>query len=374
MSENDTKMQTHFSFISSFISPIALHKLYMPSQLYRVPERMKAFCYGSVGRGHFKWCESTTVPPIRTSEVLVKVAGSSVNHMDYFSAQIPPFRMMRHNKPGGFDLSGTIVKVGDSVQDFKLGDRVFGFGPGFAEYTKTLPRFLAKVPDLITDLSSMGVYPGVGVTALQILNKSWFKRSFPHHVKRLVIIGASGGVGSSLIQLVKAKGDPDVSIIAVSSGANKHYCMSIGANEFVDYTGLNGVLSSAIPNNSVDLIIDTVSGNIGTPDYVKDGLTVLNSTGLYVATNSMHPTDYLRKLAAILAGGPVTKYPVELFFMNPLNAQADLAEIARLVAENKFKLEIQRTVLFDEEEMREALVLIERRHQSGKTKVLVSED
>lgn len=339
-----------------------------------VPKTMKACCYSSFGRLHFRWMENASVPSVGKNDILVKVSGSSVNHMDYFSAQIPPVRMLRHHKSGGFDLSGMVVQVGAKEKKFKPGDRVFGLGQGFAEYACVKPWMIAHVPPTLPDLQALGAYPSVATTALQILNKYWLKRAFPDRVSRVVVIGASGGVGSCVTQLTKALGPSrDLKITAVSSGKHEAFCRSQGASDFVDYTKLSDhKLSRAIERGSVDLIIDTVSGNIGTPNYVDDAKTLLNHTGVYVSTNSLRPRDYAEKFITMLLGESPLNHSFELFMMNPFSAHDDLEEIAKLVAENKLKVHIQESVSFTDESMRRALEKIEHRHMAGKINIVVS--
>ena len=334
---------------------------------------MKAFCYSYFGSGHFKWCEACPVPTVGRNDVLVRMAGSSFNHMDYFSAQIPMVRVAQHNRPGGFDLSGTVVALGKDVRNFSLGDRVYGFGQGFAEYAKVKPSMISAAPEVGADLVDLAGYPSVGVTALQILKKHWLDLSFADRVKNIVIIGASGGVGSSLVQLSKHFGSPDMAITAISSGKNEFFCKSLGATGFIDYTKIhNAELSSVISKNSVDLVFDTVSGNIGTPNYVNDGLSLLNHTGVYVSTNSMRPKDYLNKAWETIAGPSPCNHQFELFIMNPLRATKDLRELTLLIEQGKFKLPIDGRVPFTEPGMREGLAKVERRHASGKTVIRVS--
>jgi NADPH:quinone reductase-like Zn-dependent oxidoreductase len=334
---------------------------------------MKALCYSSLGRGHFKWCETCRIPQVKDDDILIQVSGASLNHMDYFAAQIPVFRIARHNRPAGFDLSGTVALVGKGVRNFVPGDRVFGFGQGFAEYAKVKPWMIAKAPPEINDMTSLAGYVSCAVTGLQILRSNWLDRAFSDRVKQILVIGASGGVGSSVLQLGRILGPSDVSITAVSSGKNEELCRSLGATSFVDYRKLDGEgLSKLIALGSVDLIIDTVSGNIGTPNYVDQGMSLLNNTGVYVATNSLRPKDYIGKFASFLFGSNPMNNQFNLFMMNPFRASKDLEEISHLISSKKFRVPIDSVVPFTESAIREALAKLEKRHSSGKTLIKVS--
>jgi NADPH:quinone reductase-like Zn-dependent oxidoreductase len=338
--------------------------------MQNIANTMKAFCFNSFSRGHFKWCDRAPIPKIGPHEVLVKVHGASINHMDYFAAQIPVFRMARHNQPGGFDLAGTVARPGDKILDFKSGDRVYGFGQGFAEYAKVKPWMIARAPSNIDDLAVLAAYPSVAVTAHQIVQKCWLQRAYADRVKKVLVIGASGGVGSSLLQLFKHYGPDDIEITAVSSSIHEQHCLSKGATKFIDYTKQK--VPQEIAKGSLDMIVDTVSGNIGTPRYVDDCMPLLNHAGLYISTNSLRPRDYVEKAVSLFTGGNPINHQFELFMMNPFRCKADLEAITSLVESEKFNLEINEVLPFKEESIRAGLAHVEERHSVGKTVIRIS--
>ncbi len=350
---------------------IASATLMASNSSYQLPRTMRAFCYSSAGLGNFKWSGACRVPSLGRTDILVKVSGAGFNHMDYFAGQIAMLRLLRRDRPGGFDLSGTVVSVGKNVADYSPGDRVFGFGQGFSEYARVKPWMIHSIPKGAIDLVDLAGYPSVGVTALQIVKTSWIDRPYPNRVKNIVIIGASGGVGSSVLQICRLLGPGDVNITAVSSSANEQFCRSLGASTFIDYSKLNGCLSSAIEKGTTDLIIDTVSGNIGTPDYVKDGMQLLSPSGIYVATNSLRLRDYVGKIASIMMGFDPLNRQFQLFMVNPFRASADLAELTSLIENRKFRMKIDERVPFTEEGMRYGLEKLEGRHASGKRVISV---
>ena len=341
------------------------------TKIYR-PSLMSALCYNAFGRGHFKWCANTRVPKVGSHDILVRVAGASLNHMDYFAAQVPLFRLFMNNSPAGFDLSGVVVETGSKVREFVAGDHVYGFGRGLAEYARVKPWMIAHTPEEAVPLSDLAAYPSVATTALQIINNCWLHRAYPERVRNIVVIGASGGVGSSLLQLARIYGPSDLALTAVSAGKHEQHCLTKGATRFVDYTKLTKGLSSAIPPNSVDIIIDTVSGNVGTPYYVNEGLKLLNHTGIYVSTNSRRPTDYIGKAASLLTGSNPVNHPFHLFMMNPFRARYDLHQIAGLVTDGKFSINVDQRLPFTEAGIREGLARLEERHSTGKLVVQIS--
>ncbi len=341
------------------------------ANIYR-PNSMSALCYSAFGRGYFRWCPNTQTPKIGSHDILIRVAGASLNHMDYFAAQVPLYRLLMHNTPAGFDLSGTVVETGSKVRDFVAGDRVYGFGRGLAEYATVKPWMIAHCPETRVPLADLAAYPSVATTSLQIINNCWLHRAYPERVKNVVVIGASGGVGSSLLQLARFYGPSDLSLTAVSAGKHEQHCLTKGATRFVDYTKLTKGLSSAIPPKSVDIIIDTVSGNVGTPYYVDEGLKLLNDTGLYVSTNSRRPTDYIGKAVSLMIGMNPINHPFHLFMMNPFRVKYDLHTIAGLVTDGKFSIHIDQRLPFTEAAIREGLTRLEQRHSTGKLVVQIS--
>jgi NADPH:quinone reductase-like Zn-dependent oxidoreductase len=185
--------------------------------------------------------------------------------------------------------------------------------------------------------------------------------------QRIIVIGASGGVGSSVVQLARYYGGPELQITGVASARNEEYCRSIGVDEFIEYHK-HPKLSLVIPKASIDLVADTVSGNEGVPNYVDDTIKLLTPPqGKYVCTNSMKLGDYIRKFLL------VQQKNFDLFMMNPINAaNRDLPEIARLVADGKYKLPVDKEYQFNEESMFDALSDMEKRHTRGKLKISIS--
>ena len=323
--------------------------------------KMRALCISIENTNHYKWLSNAPIRPCNRWSVQVKVAGSSMNHMDLFAPQIPPYRMLRNGKPGGFDFSGRIVEVGESVRHFSPGDRVFGFAPGFCEYTNAYPWLISRVPDAIQDLSAMSLYPSVAGTALQIIRKHMLRRG--RSVSRLAVIGASGGIGSSVIQLARHYGGPNLHITAVASARNADYCASLGADQFIDYKK-HIDWSTAFAPHALDLIVDTVSGNVGFPDYVPHAFPLRSTDGMYVCTNSLNPQDYLRKFSGTQRKG------FDLFVMNPFQvASSELPEISRLVETGALKLRAGNQISFDEDSMLRALQHFKERHAQGKTHI-----
>jgi len=128
----------------------------------------------------------------------------------------------------GLDLAGTVVEVGPNVTRFHVGDVVFGVGRGsFAEYARAHEDKLAKVPNNVS-LEEAAVLGVSGITALQALTDEGQVQAG----ERVLVIGASGGVGVYAVQLAKALG---AEVTAVCSTAKVEIVRSLGADHVIDY-------------------------------------------------------------------------------------------------------------------------------------------
>jgi NADPH:quinone reductase-like Zn-dependent oxidoreductase len=129
----------------------------------------------------------------------------------------------------GRDVAGTVVAVGSAVRKFAVGDEVYGVAPGsFAEYAVAREDKLARKPANLT-FEQAAVVPISALTAQQALNKAGGVKSG----QKVLITGASGGVGSYAVQLAKASG---AEVTGVCSTSKTDLVRSLGADHVVDYT------------------------------------------------------------------------------------------------------------------------------------------
>jgi NADPH:quinone reductase-like Zn-dependent oxidoreductase len=127
----------------------------------------------------------------------------------------------------GLDLAGTVVEVGPQVTRFAVGDVVFGIGQGtFAEYARAREDKLARAPQGLP-LEQAPVLAVSGSTALQALDAADLKAG-----ERVLVIGASGGVGSYAVQIAKALG---AEVTGVCSASKRELVRSLGAAHVIDY-------------------------------------------------------------------------------------------------------------------------------------------
>lgn len=181
---------------------------------------------------------SVPVPEVGPDDVLVRVAAASVNALDWhYVTGLPMFarptlglRRPKRQVPGA-DVAGVVGAVGASVTRFEVGDRVFGEVPGggFAEYVVAPAEWLVPVPDGV-ELETAATVGVAAETALQGL-RDW---GGLEPGQRVLVNGASGGVGSFAVQLAKALGASHVT--AVCSTGNVEAARRGGADRVVDYT------------------------------------------------------------------------------------------------------------------------------------------
>ncbi|MGH3651102.1 MAG: NAD(P)-dependent alcohol dehydrogenase [Acidimicrobiia bacterium] len=174
------------------------------------------------------------IPEIGASEVLVRVHSSSVNAMEWHLMNGKPyvFRAVFGFRPTatlGADVAGTVVAIGDNVTRFRVGDEVLGeIGAGaYAEFARAREDHLVLKPANVSFEAAAAV--GVaGLTALQGLRDELAVRPG----QKVLIIGASGGVGTFAIQVAKVLG---AEVTAVCSTRNVDQARELGADHVVDY-------------------------------------------------------------------------------------------------------------------------------------------
>jgi NADPH:quinone reductase-like Zn-dependent oxidoreductase len=179
-------------------------------------------------------------PAPADDEVLVRVRASSINSRDDRRMRAHPFfiRFMAGGlfRPGtrilGADAAGTVEAIGASVRSFKVGDEVFGClerhqGQCFAEYALAAEEEIVLKPPKLTFEQAASV-PLAALTALQALRT----RGKLRQGEKVLIVGASGGVGSFAVQIAKALGGE---VTAACSERNREAALRLGASRAIDY-------------------------------------------------------------------------------------------------------------------------------------------
>jgi NADPH:quinone reductase-like Zn-dependent oxidoreductase len=193
------------------------------------------------------------VPTAGEGRVLVRIAASSVNPVDWHDLRGEPFPVrvvggLRRPKDErmGTDLAGVVAAVGAGVADLEVGDRVLGVGPGaWAEATVTRASNLVRCPDGIDLVGAAGV-PVAATTALQALRSG----GPPAAGSRVLIVGASGGVGSFAVQLARANG---LQVTALTGPSTLDLVASLGADRVLDRTRTDAIRAADRYDRIIDL-------------------------------------------------------------------------------------------------------------------------
>ena len=177
------------------------------------------------------------VPVPQPDRVLVRVEAMSINAYDWHMVAASPafvrlvgFGFARPKYPiPGRDFAGTVVAAGADVSDLAVGDRVFGSHPGTAaEYVAAKPANLATIPDGVSFASAASV-PMAGTTALQAVRDHGRVEAG----SKVLVLGASGGVGQFVVQMAKAAG---AVVTGVCGTHNLEVVRDLGADRVVDYS------------------------------------------------------------------------------------------------------------------------------------------
>ena len=217
---------------------------------------MRAIVQDTYGSADVLRLEEIDEPDIAANEVLVKVRAAGMDRGTWHSLTGKPYLMRimgfgfrgPKNRVAGLDVAGTVVAIGADVTRFKTGDEVFGISRGsYAEYAAAREDKLALKPAGIS-FEQAAVVPISGGTAIQGLRQGGIEAG-----QQVLIIGASGGVGTYAVQLAKALG---AEVTGVCSTAKLDLLRSIGADHVVDYTRED----FADGDRRYDLILD-VGGN-----------------------------------------------------------------------------------------------------------------
>jgi NADPH:quinone reductase-like Zn-dependent oxidoreductase len=325
-------------------------------------ERMKAIVYRCYGPPEVLKLEQIAKPAPADDRVLVKVHAASVNPFDWHYMRGEPYFMRSMAGVGtpnsihmGVDFAGTIESVGKNVTRFKPGDDVFGGRDGaFAEYVSVRENgSLAMKPANLTFEQAAAV-PIAAVTALQALRDKGKVRPG----QKVLINGASGGVGTFAVQIAKAYG---ANVTGVCSTRNLSLVRSIGADQVIDYTKEDFTQGS----QHYDLIIDTV-GTHSLWEYRR----VLNPDGALVMVGALDKGPWLGPMWSSLKASLASPFVRQniIFLLADLD-QADLGVLRDLMAAGEVTPVIDRTYALKEAPA--AMDYLEQGHARGKVVITV---
>ena len=200
-------------------------------------------------------------PEIGAGEVLIRVRAAGVNPFDWKVADGELRDEMEHRFPLilGFDAAGVVERVGAGVTELAEGDEVYGYlfkpviGDGtYADYVGAPAAIVARKPESV-GFAEAAALPMPGLTAMDLVDAV-----NPKEGETVLIVGATGGVGSYAVQLAARRG---ARVIATARQANEEFARELGATETVDHTKENLVDAVRMTHpDGIEAIIDVVSG------------------------------------------------------------------------------------------------------------------
>ena len=320
---------------------------------------MKAIVYTKYGPPESLKLEEVPKPTPNDDQVLVKVHAASVNALDWHTLMAKPFLvhldgglLKPKNNRLGADMAGHVEAVGKNVTQFKQDDEVYGFvSGGFAEYVCAREKRIAWKPANMSFEEAAAV-PIAALTALQGLRKAQIKPG-----QKVLINGASGGVGTFAVQIAKTYG---AEVTAVCSTRNVDRARSLGADHVIDYTKEDFTKSG-----EHYAVIFAANGY----RWILSYTSALSSKGIYLmAGGSMG-----QLFQALLLGPLVSKFGSKKMTMMGIAKpnQEDLLALSELLKTGKIVPVIERRYPLDQ--VPEAVRYVEEGHAQGKVVITVAQ-
>jgi NADPH:quinone reductase-like Zn-dependent oxidoreductase len=316
---------------------------------------MKAIVQNDYGTSEVLKLVEIEKPAVKEKELRVSVHAASIHSGDFFGMKGDPYVARfavgfprPKNYIPGFDVSGVVEEVGTKVMQFKPGDKVFGApGNACAEYVCATEDKFAKKPGNISFEEAASI-PTSGVTALLgIRDAGKVKQG-----QKVLINGASGGVGTFAVQIAKSMG---AEVTGVCSKRNADMILSIGADHVIDYQRED----FTIGNERYDLILDNVANR-----KFKEYRQILNPSGAYIPNSGNSGMGFI--LRAFFLSIFLTKQKSP-FVAIPKNEQ--LNDLKELVESGKIKSVIDKT--YPLKETPKALDYVGEGHSRGKVVISI---
>jgi len=330
----------------------------------RVPTTpIKAIVYCEYGPPEVLQLRDIEKPTPKENELLVKVHAASVNPVDTtYSGGVRIATGLR--KPEvtrfGTDYAGTVEAVGEKVTQFKPGDEVFGGKTGaLAEYVCVREDRSVVLKPANVSFAEAAAVPVAAITALQGLRDKGKIQAG----QKVLVNGASGGVGTFAVQIAKALG---ADVTAVCSGKNAEMVRLIGADRVIDYTKEDFTAGG----EHYDMIFDIVGNH-----SFGERRRILNPNGICVMAGvggaGWHD-EFFGRLFGELKAYIASRFVKQKFvaYIAEFN-KADMTVLRDLIQAGKIKPVIDRTFPFTQ--VPEAVRYLETGHAHGKVVVTVSE-
>ncbi|MGH9122768.1 MAG: NAD(P)-dependent alcohol dehydrogenase, partial [Acidimicrobiales bacterium] len=302
-------------------------------------QTMRAIVQREYGTSDVLLLEEVDRPLIADDEVLVRVAAAGIDRGTWHLMAGQPylmrcvgfgFRRPKGSIPGR-DVAGTVEEVGVNVSRFAIGDAVFGISKGsLAQYARAQEDRLVAMPDTLS-YEQAAVLATSGLTALQALADVGRVRSGQH----VLIVGASGGVGTFAVQIAKVLG---AEVTAVCSTSKLDLVRSIGADHVIDYRREDFAKGSS----RYDVILDV--GGCSSLSRLRRALTP-TGTLVMVGGEGGRWTGMGRQLKAVALSPFVGQ---RLAMKTPKETAADLERLARLLLDGQLTPVLDRTFPLEE--------------------------
>lgn len=326
---------------------------------------MKAVVQHRYGPPDVLALEETSAPAVGGEDVLIRVHAAAINLADDVMVRGVPYaarlgggiRRPRHGVRG-MDVAGTVTEAGAKVTGLRPGDEVFGWrgdlyqGGAFAEYARVPRDNLVPKPPALTFEQAAAV-PVAGCTALQALRDT----AQVQPGQKVLINGASGGVGTFAVQIAKALG---AQVTGVCSTKNTGLVRSIGADAVIDYTRDDFTQGT----ERFDVILDTVANH-----RLSHCLRALTRQGTLIP-NANTPGRWLGGLGRIYQARLMAPFvPQRIRVSHTRVNQDDLLALTKLIESGKITPVIDRT--YPLRDLPEAIRYYEQRHARGKVVITV---
>lgn len=347
-----------------------------------IPREMKAAYYSSNWKRTIDFGDYIVPTLLKGDEILIRVHSASLNPIDlkFNFAKIPFYRWYKFPNLGiGKDFAGEVVKTGDLVSKFRMGDFVFGFSTmgSFQEYTITKEKWIHHIPEG-AKFEQAAALPLVGVESFQAL--TYFFKNNSDNIytefegesdlsgKNILVIGATGGCGSIAIQLAKFLNANEVYGVCSSAKVelikNLQVCEEVFAYDSINFLESmeNVLISEGQPK--LDLILDTVTSP-ETGDVGAQYMRFLKPEGKYVSLNS---NSYLKfSLGFLVSCIPKLNYEKQGTHCHMLNRTDEkaLTTISNMVSQGKMHF-FTNSFGFDYVAIDNAIKLLKSRTVTGK--------
>lgn len=328
-------------------------------------EMTKAVVYHQYGPPDVLHVEQVEKLLPHDNQVLVKIRAAAANPLDWHYMRGSPYLVrlsagLRSPKDTrlGVDMAGVVELVGKDVTKFKPGDEVFGAARGaFGEYARSSENRIALKP-VNASFEQAAAVPVAALTALQGLRKANIQRD-----QKLLVNGASGGVGTFAVQIAKAFG---ADVTGVCSTSHVDLVRSIGADRVIDYTKEDFTQTG----QRYDVIYDTVGNH-----SLRELRRALNPKGQAILIGGGGPTK-----GGVLGAMTV---PIKAFLYSPFVSQKfifflaevrqdDLNLMRELIDSGKVKPVVGRT--YPLSQIADAIRYLEQGHARGKVVISLAAD